>query len=77
MAVPSSAALVLFYIVVFYFSEEDVTVTMYTAAYQRNLDNAAARQKTGPGKVDSICDAVRQALIDTDENKLVLLVVYL
>lgn len=46
---------------------EDVTVTMYTAAYQRTADVTEF-----PNKVDMICDAVRQSLIDVDENKYLL-----
>lgn len=46
---------------------EDVTVTMYTVAYQRTADG-----NEFPNKVDTICDAVRQSLIDVDENKYLL-----
>ncbi|XP_071171469.1 elongator complex protein 1-like [Mytilus edulis] len=46
---------------------EDVTVTMYTAAYQKTADD-----KEFPNKVNTVCDAVRQALIDNNENKYLL-----
>ena len=49
---------------IYYNRAEDVTVTMYTAAYQRTADG-----NEFPNKVDIICDAVRQSLIDVDENK--------
>ena len=49
---------------VYYNRAEDVTVTMYTVAYQRTADG-----NEFPNKVDTICDAVRQSLIDVDENK--------
>ena len=53
--------------------EEDVTVTMYTAAYTREdpppavgtgLSGRGAR-----GKVDRVCEAVRRALQHVDPNK--------
>ena len=47
---------------------------MYTAAYTRNKDSpntVKAPERLGKTKVDSVCDAVRQALIDIDENRLV------
>jgi len=44
---------------------------MYTAAYEKNKallpDGVTTAQKTD--KVDTICDAVRLALINLDENK--------
>ena len=49
---------------IYYNRAEDVTVTMYTAAYQRTADG-----NEFPNKVDTICDAVRQSLIDVDENR--------
>ncbi|XP_053405572.1 putative elongator complex protein 1 [Mercenaria mercenaria] len=56
--------------------EEDVTVTMYTAAYERNKTGApdsASSQECN--KVDKICDAVREALKSIDENKYMLSVI--
>lgn len=47
-----------------HYSPDDVTVTMYTAAYQKSADD-----KEFPNKVNVVCDAVRQALIDVNENK--------
>lgn len=46
---------------------EDVTVTMYTAAYQKSADD-----KEYPNKVNIVCDAVRQALIEVNKNKYLL-----
>ncbi|KAK7115940.1 elongator complex protein 1-like [Littorina saxatilis] len=48
--------------------EDDVTVTMYTAAYNRTAASTpapaglASQNKAGRNKVDTVCDAVRQAL---------------
>ncbi|XP_052279525.1 putative elongator complex protein 1 isoform X1 [Dreissena polymorpha] len=55
--------------------EEDVTVTMYTAAYERNKSLSAGSLQATPSslcKVNTICDAVRKALIGIDENKYLL-----
>ena len=48
--------------------EEDVTVTMYTAAYERNKVSCTGSSPEG-NKVDKICDAVREALKSINENK--------
>ena len=40
---------------------------MYTAAYQREVTTSTSKPQTN--KVDTICDAVRQALYNIDENK--------
>ncbi|WAR00251.1 ELP1-like protein [Mya arenaria] len=55
--------------------EEDVTVTMYTAAYERNksvLPGGLNTQEQGKNKINTVCDAIRQALIDIDENQYLL-----
>ncbi|KAJ8304476.1 hypothetical protein KUTeg_018059 [Tegillarca granosa] len=51
--------------------EEDVTVIMYTAAYDRNPDTLDDTQDK-PSKIDIVCDAVRHALKNIDENKYLL-----
>ncbi|OWF47940.1 putative elongator complex protein 1 [Mizuhopecten yessoensis] len=51
--------------------EEDCTVTMYTAAYNRSapvVDEGTNR----PSKVDKVCEVVRQALVSEDEKKYLL-----
>ncbi len=55
--------------------EEDVTQTMYTAAYSGGVTSQdAARRRdavtSSPRKVDAVCDAVRAALerIDADRS---------
>ncbi|KAL4228237.1 hypothetical protein ACF0H5_013670 [Mactra antiquata] len=56
--------------------EEDVTMTMYTAAYEKNkigiIDGASVKDSN---KVDKICDTVREALKSMDENKYLLSIV--
>ncbi|XP_061166857.1 putative elongator complex protein 1 [Saccostrea echinata] len=49
--------------------EEDVTRTMYTAAYNRS---PLTEESELTNKVDTVCDAVRLALIQEDENKYIL-----
>lgn len=49
--------------------EEDVTCTMYTAAYNRSPVTEDSEQTH---KVDTVCDALRKALIQEDENKYIL-----
>ena len=52
------------------FREEDVTMTMYSAAYKRSSTVTPASSAASmtllrsiqPGKVDTVCDAVRQVL---------------
>ena len=46
--------------------EEDVTRTMYTAAYNRLQ---LMEESEGSCKVDTVCDVLRTALIEEDENK--------
>ncbi|XP_060570172.1 putative elongator complex protein 1 [Ruditapes philippinarum] len=56
--------------------EEDVTVTMYTAAYERNKITSAGNGSTVEGnKVDKVCDAVREALKSISENKYMLSII--
>lgn len=50
----------------YFFREEDVTCTMYTAAYNRSPVTEDSEQTN---KVDTVCDALRKALIQEDENK--------
>nr|XP_022331417.1 putative elongator complex protein 1 [Crassostrea virginica]XP_022331418.1 putative elongator complex protein 1 [Crassostrea virginica] len=49
--------------------EEDVTRTMYTAAYNRSQ---LVEESEGSCKVDTVCDVLRTALIEEDENKYIL-----
>ncbi|XP_056022733.1 putative elongator complex protein 1 [Ostrea edulis] len=49
--------------------EEDVTRTMYTAAYNRS---PLVEESEQPNKVDTVCDALRQSLIQEDEYKYIL-----
>ena len=51
------------------FSEEDVTVTMYTAAYSREAPKPSASSCSQSSKVDTVCDAVRKALENIDSDK--------
>ena len=52
------------------FREEDVTLTMYSMAYKRSSTMTPASSASSmtslrsaqPGKVDTVCDAVRKAL---------------
>ena len=50
---------------IFTHREEDVTVTMYTAAYDREANSAS----TKTSKVDIVCDAVRQTLEEFDSDR--------
>ncbi|KAK3610232.1 hypothetical protein CHS0354_022286 [Potamilus streckersoni] len=50
--------------------EEDVTLTMYTAAYNRFLPDPG--RAANPNKIDTICNAFRVALCAQDENKYLL-----
>lgn len=52
--------------ILFFLSEEDVTLTMYTAAYNRS---APEPRDGSTSKVDIICDAVKKALSDFDDNR--------
>ncbi|KAK7492537.1 hypothetical protein BaRGS_00016203 [Batillaria attramentaria] len=63
--------------------EDDVTVTMYTAAYNRASATSAASgnvstQSKGPSKVDTVCDAIRRTLEteDADRYRLAVLTTY-
>ena len=47
--------------------EEDVTVTMYTAAYDREVSPTDCPGV--PGKVDGVCEAVRKALLTRDPDR--------
>ncbi|XP_033730609.1 putative elongator complex protein 1, partial [Pecten maximus] len=51
--------------------EEDCTVTMYTAAYNRSA-SVGDEGTDQPSKVDKVCDVVREALISLDEKKYLL-----
>ncbi|ESP00729.1 hypothetical protein LOTGIDRAFT_112482, partial [Lottia gigantea] len=50
--------------------EEDVTVTMYTAAYQQT--NQKQDKKESESKVDVICDSIRSALNKLDADRFLL-----
>lgn len=60
--------------------EDDVTVTMYTAAYNRSAlaTDSLASQETRPSKVDTVCDAIRRTLEqqDADRYRLAVLTTY-
>ena len=53
-----------------YSREEDVTRTMYTAAYNRDRDAPVAPVESDrPSKVDTVCDAMNKALQQIDRDK--------
>ncbi|XP_064620717.1 putative elongator complex protein 1 isoform X2 [Lineus longissimus] len=49
--------------------EDDVTNTMYTWAYK---EDELVRKKNAGGKVDKICDTVRETLVTIDKDKFLL-----
>lgn len=50
--------------------EEDVTKTMYTAAYDNTADSmTSAANGRKDSKVDLVCDAVREAVEKVDADK--------
>ncbi|KAK3098402.1 hypothetical protein FSP39_019180 [Pinctada imbricata] len=51
--------------------QEDVTRTMYTAAYNRPIVSTEHGEDT-KNKIDQICDAVRHSLINFNKNKFIL-----
>lgn len=54
--------------------EDDVTLTMYTAAYERNKTSSPSTSLSvkDTSKICTVCDALRVSLINEDENKYLL-----